>query len=117
MEQIDIEFKGSGTSSYSPWHSEIADQLGVSLVTMDDMCWFVKIGEDIFRIRDYREAYKLSEFLRALSYLNDKNMLSKEGVLQDVTKVKNNENPNFHLEKCIPLAQFKEKLLREEHGK
>jgi hypothetical protein len=117
MEQIDIEFKESGTSSYSPWHLEIADQLGVSLVTMDDMCWFVRIEEDIFRIRDYREACKLSEFFVALAQMKDKNMLSTEGVKQEVTKVKNNERPEYHLEKCIPLAQFKEKLLRREHGK
>jgi hypothetical protein len=50
MEKLGIEFKPSGTGSYSPWHLDIAREYNVNLICTCDTGNFVKIGDDVYKL-------------------------------------------------------------------
>lgn len=107
---IDIEFKRSSTGSYSPWHLDIADKYNVPLMCTADLQWFVKIGDDIYAIYKPYDHINLYEYFVALEEKNDKGELSDEETLKELDDIVNNRNENFNLRKCIPLAEFEEKI-------
>lgn len=111
MEKIDIEFKESGTGSYSPWHLELADKYEIGLIGTADMGNFCKIGDDIYKIYypfDYRKLY---QYFCMLEEMNDKGEITDEEVLKEIDNIINNKNKDFELEKCIPLKEFEEQLI------
>jgi hypothetical protein len=109
MKKIDIDFRMSGTGSYSPWHMEIIHKYKVRLMCTADIGSFVKIGEDIYRIRN---PYKLYQYVTMLEEMNDKGEISDEEVLKEIDDIVNNRNKDFRLEKCQPLDEFEQEILK-----
>ena len=111
MEKLNIEFRISGTGSYSPWHMEIIHKHNVKLLCTCDMANFVKIGEDIYRIRYPYDRMKLYQYVTMLEEMNDKGELSDEEVLKEIDDIVNNRNKDFRLEKCQPLDEFEKEII------
>ncbi len=108
---INVEFKSCGTGSYSPWHLNIARELNIPLMITSDIGWFVKIGEDIYRLRP-GQPHKLHEYLTMLEEMNNKGEISDEEVLKELDDIVNNRNKDFYLEKCISLEEFRKNLIK-----
>ena len=111
MEKLGIEFKLSGTGSYSPWHLDIAREYNVNLMCTCDTGSFVKIGDDIYKICYHRDAYKLYQYVTILEEMNEKGEASDEEVLKEIDDIVNNKNKDFYLEKCQPLEEFKKEII------
>jgi hypothetical protein len=110
MKKINIEFKQSGTGSYSPWHLDIAHEYNVNLICTCDTGAFVKIGDDVYKTRT-NEWHKLYQYVTMLDEMNDKGEASDEEVLKEIDDIVNNRNKDFYLEKCRPLEEFKQKII------
>jgi hypothetical protein len=110
MEKIDIEFKPSGTGSYSPWHLDIAHEYNVNLICTCDTGLFVKIGNDIYKVRA-NDWYKLYQYVTMLEEMNDKGETSDEEVLKEIDDIVNNRNKDFFLTKCQSLEEFKQQII------
>lgn len=110
MKKINIEFKQSGTGSYSPWHLDIAREYNVNLICTCDIGVFVKIGDDVYKIRT-NEWYKLYQYVTMLDEMNDKGEASDEEVLKEIDDIVNNRNKDFFLTKCRPLEEFKQEII------
>lgn len=110
MKKINIEFKQSGTGSYSPWHLAIAHEYNVNLMCTCDTGTFVKIGDDVYKIRT-NEWHKLYQYVTMLEEMNDKGEASDEEVLKEIDDIVNNRNKDFYLEKCRPLEEFKKEII------
>jgi hypothetical protein len=117
MEKLDIEFKLSETGMYSPWHLDIAHKYNVTLMVTCDTGSFVKIGNDIYKIRYQRDMYKLYQYVIMLEEMNDKGEASDEEVLKEIDDIVNNKNKDFYLEKCQPLDEFEKKIIELSNGK
>jgi Fe-S-cluster formation regulator IscX/YfhJ len=111
MEKLGIEFKPSGTGSYSPWHLDIAREYNVNLICTCDTCNFVKIGDDVYKLIKPRDFYKLYQYVVVLEEMNDKGEASDEEVLKEIDDIVNNRNKDFTLEKCVPLDEFEKKII------
>jgi hypothetical protein len=111
MEKLDIEFKPSGTGSYSPWHLDIARKYNVNLICTCDTSNFAKIGYDVYKLIRPRDPHKLYQYLVVLEEMNDKGEASDEEVLKEIDDIVNNRNKDFYLEKCQPLEEFKQKII------
>ena len=110
MEKIDIEFKQSGTGSYSPWHLDIAHEYNVNLMCTSDIGLFVRIGNDVYKTR-LNDWYKLYQYVTMLEEMNDKGEASDEEVLKEIDDIVNNRNKDFYLKKCQSLEEFKQKII------
>ena len=110
MEKIGIEFRPSGTGSYSPWHLDIAREYNVNLMCTCDTGNFVKIGDDVYKLKP-RDFYKLYQYAVVLEEMNDKGEASDEEVLKEIDDIVNNRNKDFYLEKCQPLEEFKKQII------
>ena len=110
MEKIDIEFKPSGTGSYSPWHLDIAHEYNVNLMCTSDIGLFVRIGNDVYKTRS-NDWYKLYQYVTMLEEMNDKGEASDEEVLKEIDDIVNNRNKDFYLKKCQPLEEFKQQII------
>ena len=117
MEKLNIEFKHSGTGSYSPWHLDIAHKYNVGLIGTCDIGSFVKIGEDVYKICHPRDVYKLYQYVVMMEEMNDKGEASDEEVLKEIDDIVNNRNKDFYLEKCQPLDEFEKKIIELSNGK
>ena len=104
---IEIEFKTSGTGSYSPWHLAIADKYNAKLVGTCDIGSFVKIGEDVYKLQS-NHYYKLYQYFTTLEDMNNKGEVTDEEVLKEIDDIVNNRNKDFFLTKCKPLKEFEE---------
>ena len=102
---IEIEFKQSETGSYSPWHLEIARKYNAKLMVTSDIGNFVKIGEDIYKVRG-NEYLQLYQYVTLLEEMNDKGELSDEETLKEIEDITSGKN--FNLIKCKPLKEFEE---------
>lgn len=109
---IDVEFKLSNTSSYSPWHLDIADRYNVPLMVTADLQWFVKIGDDIYMIYKPYNYVELYNYFLSIEERNKKGELRDEDALREIDDIVNNRRENFVLRKCIPIDEF-EKMMRE----
>ena len=112
MEKVDIEFKHSGTGSYSPWHLDIAHKYNVGLIGTCDIGSFVKIGEDVYKICHPRDTHKLYQYVVMMEEMNDKGEASDEEVLKEIDDIVNNRNKDFYLEKCQPLDEFEKEIIK-----
>ena len=110
MEKLGIEFKPSGTGSYSPWHLDIAREYNVRLICTCDTGNFVKIGDDVYKLKP-RDFYKLYQYVVVLEEMNDKGETSDEEALKEIDDIVNNRNKDFYLEKCQPLGEFKKQII------
>jgi hypothetical protein len=110
MEKIDIEFKQSGTGSYSPWHLDIVHEYNVNLMCTSDIGLFVRIGNDVYKTRS-NDWYKLYQYVTMLEEMNDKGETSDEEVLKEIDDIINNRNKDFYLKKCQPLEEFKKQII------
>lgn len=108
MEKLNIEFKSCETGMYSPWHLDAARKLNVPLMVTSDMGQFVKIGNDIYKIRN--KMYELYKYITTLEGMNDNGDITDEETLKEIDNIVNNKNKDFTLEKCIPLEEFKEQI-------
>ncbi len=111
MEKLGIEFKPSGTGSYSPWHLDIAREYNVNLICTCDTGNFAKIGDNVYKLIRPRDFYKLYQYVVVLEEMNDKGEASDEEVLKEIDDIVNNRNKDFYLEKCQPLEEFKQKII------
>ena len=111
MEKLGIEFKPSGTGSYSPWHLDIAREYNVNLMCTCDTGNFVKIRDDVYKLIGPRDFYKLYQYVVVLEEMNDKGEASDEEVLKEIDDIVNNRNKDFYLKKCQPLEEFKQKII------
>lgn len=111
MEKLGIEFKPSGTGSYSPWHLDIAREYNVNLICTCDTGNFVKIGDDVYKLLKPRDFYKLYQYVVVLEEMNEKGEASDEEVLKEINDIVNNKNKDFHLEKCQSLEEFKKQII------
>lgn len=109
MKKLDIEFKNSSTGSYSPWHLDIAKKLNVPLMITSDIGQFIRIGNDVYKIRN--KTYELYKYLTMLEDMNSCGDMTDEDVLKEIDNIVNNKNKDFTLKKCIPLEEFKNKLV------
>lgn len=109
MNKLDIEFSGSSTGMYSSWHLNIARELNFPLMVTSDMGQFVKIGNDVYKLRS-NDYYKLHQYFVMLEEMNDKGEITDEEVLREVDDIVNNRNKDFFLEKCQPLDKFRKEL-------
>ena len=118
MEKLGIEFKPSGTGSYSPWHLDIAREYNVSLMCTCDTGNFVKIGDDVYKLISPHDFYKLYQYVVVLEEMNDKGEASDEEVLKEIDDIINNRNKDFHLEKCQPLDEFEKQIeeMKRKHN-
>ena len=115
MEKLGIEFRPSGTGSYSPWHLDIAREYDVNLMCTCDIGSFVKIGDDVYKIVYQRDFYKLYQYVVMLEDMNDKGEASDEEVLKEIDDIINNRNKDFYLEKCTPLEEFKQRMIEKSN--
>lgn len=111
MEKLGIEFKNSSTGMYSPWHLSIAHKHNVGLMATCDMGYFIKIGDDIYKICYPRDVHKLYMYITMLEEMNDKGEVSDEEVLKEIDDIVNNRNKDFTLEKCPSLDEFEKKII------
>lgn len=112
MDKLNIEFKLSNTGSYSPWHLDIANEFEeIPLIITADMCWFVKIGEDIYKPLNY---YTLYQHFCMLEEKNDNGELTDEEVLKEIDDIVNGKNKKFILHKCMPLDEFRNELIKSK---
>lgn len=112
MNKIEIEIKQSGTGMYSPWHLAIAHELDASLMCTADIGYFVKIGEDIYKIIRPYGANKIYDFFGNLEERNDKGELSDEETLTILNDIIEGQNEDIVLQKCQSLDEFREQLLK-----
>lgn len=110
MDKLEIEFKQSSTGSYSPWHLDIIEKYNIPVWCTSDICGFVKIGEDIYRIYDLRQYYDLYNYVCDLEKFNDKGVVTDEEVLKEIDNIVNNRNELFNLEKCTSLKEFEKTI-------
>ena len=110
MDKLEIEFKRSSTGSYSPWHLDIIEKYNVNVCCTCDICGFVKIGEDIYRIDCLTQYYKLYDYVCDLEKKNDNGEKTDEEVLKEIDDIVNNRNEHFRLEKCTPLKEFEKSI-------
>ena len=110
MKKLDIDFQQSGTGSYSPWHLEIAHEYNVNLICTCDIGSFVRIGDDVYKIRA-NDWYKLYQYLTVLEEMNDKGEASDEEVLKEIDDIINNKNKDFFLTKCKQIEEFKKEII------
>ena len=115
MDKLDIEFKYSSTGMYSPWHLDIAHKYNVGLMVTSDIGYFVKIGNDIYKICRPRDTHKLYQYVTMLEEMNDKGEVSDEEVLKEIDDLVNNKNKDFYLEKCKPLDEFEKEIVELKH--
>ena len=108
MNKIDIEFKNSSTGMYSPWHLDIAHKHNVPLMVTSDIGQFVKIGEDVYKVRN--KAYELYKYIITLEEWNDKGDITDEETLKEIDDIINNRNKEFTLKKCISLEEFEKEM-------
>ena len=107
---LDIEFKLCQTSSLSPWHLDIADKYNYPLMITSDIGYFVKIGNDIYRMYGY-EYYELYQYVIKLEEKNTNGELSDEETLKELEDIMKGDK--YRLEKCIPLEKF-ERIIKEK---
>ena len=117
MEKLGIEFKPSGTGSYSPWHLDIACEYNVNLICTCDTGNFVKIGDDVYKLIKPRDFYKLYQYVVVLEEMNEKGEASDEEVLKEIDDIINNRNKDFTLEKCQSLDEFEKKIIELSNRK
>lgn len=119
MDKIDVEFKMSSTGSYSPWHLEIAEEYGVPLMVTDDIAYFCRIGNDIYKLIEPAHMHKLYMYFCTLEKMNNEKQLTDEQVLQEIDDIVNNRNNEFTLRKCTPLDEFEEYIKKrsQNHNK
>ena len=119
MKKLNIEFKQCETSSYSPWHLDIARKYDYPLMITSDIGQFVKIGEDVYRIRRSNDFIKLYEYMVMLEEMNDKGEINDEDTLKEIDDIVNNTDGKWSLERCISLVEFEKQIkkLKEENGK
>ena len=117
MEKLRIEFKPSGTGSYSPWHLDIAREYNVNLICTCDTGNFVKIGDDVYKLIKPRDFYKLYQYVVVLEEMNEKGEASDEEVLKEIDDIINNRNKDFTLEKCQSLDEFEKKIIELSNRK
>lgn len=110
-DMIDIEFKRSSTGSYSPWHLDIANSLGVNLWCTSDIGYFVKVGDDIYNIFYSNDYYDLYKYVCDLEKKNDNGELSDEEALSLLAIALNNPTK---IKKCMPLDEFRNKMLNNK---
>jgi hypothetical protein len=110
MDKLEIEFKESSTGSYSPWHLDIIDKYNIPVLCTADICGFVKIGEEIYRIYDLSQYYRLYDYVCNLEKQNDNGEITDDEVLKEIDDIVNNRKENFNLKKCTPLKEFEESI-------
>lgn len=115
MDKLEIEFKQSGTGSYSPWHLDIADEYDEPLFGTSDIGYFVKIDNDIYKI-ELHCYYKLYQYVCMLEEMNDKGEITDEEVLKKIDDIVNNKNQDFKLKKCISLEEFREIMEKRKNN-
>ena len=113
MDNLDIEFKESSTGSYSPWHLDVAEKYNVPLWGTSDIGYFVKVGEDIYKIPYSHNYYKMYEYVCGIEESNDNGEISDEETLNEINEIMNG-NRGFKVEKCDSLADFEEWLKSHE---
>jgi len=116
MDKLGIEFRQSSTGSHSPWHLDIADEYNESLFGTSDIGYFVKIGEDIYKINFLHHYWNLYDYVRMLEEMNNKGEITTKEVLKEIDDIVNNKNEDFKMEKCIPLDEFR-KLMEKRKKK
>lgn len=109
MDKLEIEFKESSTGTYSPWHLDLTHKYNVSLLCTADIGYFVKVGEDIYKIYYQNDYYNLYNYVCDLEEKNNKGELSNKEVLSllDIALTDTQK-----ISKCEPLDLFKEYLIR-----
>lgn len=105
---MEIEFKRCETSSYSPWHLEIAENLEIPLWCNSEIGYFVKIGDDIYNIFYTNDYYDLYKYFCDLEKKNDSGELSDDDVLALLSSALDNPHK---IRKCNSLDEFRNKLL------
>ena len=108
MEKLDIKFKTSSTGMYSPWHLDIARMYDVHFMITSDIGQFIKIGNDIYKIRN--KMYELYKYITTLEEMNNEGDITDEEVLKEIDDIANNRNKDFTLEKCISLEEFEKQI-------
>ena len=108
MNKLEIEFKTSSTGMYSPWHLDIARKYDVNLMITSDIGQFIKIGNDIYKIRN--KMYELYKYITTLEEMNNEGDITDEEVLKEIDDIANNRNKDFTLEKCTSLEEFEKQI-------
>lgn len=108
MKDIEIEFKASPTGSYSPWHLEIIEENKLNLICTDDIAYFVKIDNEIFKIQDYIVMRKLQDVVSAIAEKNKAGELSDEKAAKEIHLIFSDINPN--LQKQSTTEEFKQQF-------
>lgn len=114
MTKLDIEFKQSSTGSYSPWHLEIIDKYDVSLICTADIGYFVKVGNDIYKIYYSNDYYDLYDYVCNLEKKNKNGELSDNDVLSLVNIALDNPKK---ISKCESLEELEDYLIRYKNKK
>jgi hypothetical protein len=107
MNKIEIEFKQSPTGMYSPWHLDVAHEYNVPLICTSDIGHFVKIGNDIYKIRSH--AIDLYDKLIQLEDKNDSGEISDEDTLKKIDLLIS----EYKLRKCTPLDEFRKLMIKQ----
>ena len=110
MTNLDVEFKYSSTGMYSPWHLDIAHKHNVNLMVTCDIGHFIKIGDDIYKIKIPYDGYRLHQYFKTLEEWNEKGDITDEEVLKEIDDIVNNRNKDIFLEKQMPLEEFEKKI-------
>lgn len=105
---MEIEFKRCETSSYSPWHLEIAKNLEVPLWCNSEIGYFVKVGDDIYNIFYMGDYYDMYKYFCDLEKKNDSGELTDDDVLALLSSALDNPHK---ICKCNSLDEFRKQMI------
>ena len=108
MNKVYIEVQQSSTGSYSPWHIQIAHEYDVPLWGTSDIAWFIRIGDDIYKV----ENHQVDPLYNKLIQLEDKNNsgeISDEDTLKKIDLLIS----EYKLRKCTPLDEFRKLMIKQ----
>lgn len=112
LNEFQIEFRLSGTGSYSPWHLDIAKRLNVPLIGTADIGHFFKLGDEVYQtdMRGYRD---FQEYLIVLDEMYIRNEITKEDILTEINEIIDGRNDalDIYVRPCEDLKHFEQDCL------
>ncbi len=113
MDKLDIEIKYSPTGSCSSWHLEIAEKHKVPLMVTSDVAYFMRVGEDVYRINRPRDYYELYKLLLSIEEKNDSGEMTDDETIKFVDDLVNNRIDGFCFGEKSNLIEY-EKMITNE---
>lgn len=112
LNEFHIEFRLSGTGSYSPWHLEIAKRHNVPLMGTCDIGHFFKLGDEVYQtdMRGYRD---FQEYILVLAEMYIRNEITKDDILTEINEIIDSRNDAFdiYVRPCEDLKHFEQDCL------